>query len=217
MIQDTVSKLKELQIRANQVVAEYASSKKSLSDLYDIRSSKIEEQERLQKDEDILQKTMSLFKNLSEQENEKSKNLFIALVNFGLHSIFGEDVSFDLEMKQYATGTFYSPILIKNGEQEDIMSSGGGILDIVSFLCRIVVLVSFYTKESRVLRLDEPFKNLSKEYREKAVILMGQLSEQFGIQFIMVTHIDEFANIPGARVFVTSQKDGRTKYTTQND
>lgn len=207
-----LTQLKELQIRANAISLRYHALKESLNSLYDIRSKKIEEAELLQKDEEILQQTMSLFKNLSEQENEKSKNLFISLVNYGLHSIFGEGVSFDLEMKQYATGTFYSPYLLKDNKPEDIMSSGGGILDIVSFLCRIVVLVSFFPKESRVLRLDEPFKNLSKEYRDKAILLMKELHEQFAVQFIMVTHITEFSEIPGARVFITSKKDGKTTY-----
>lgn len=212
-IEETIKLLEELRPRANFVTSKVAAAKESLNDLYDIRREKIEDVEALSKEEDILQKTMSLFKTLSEQENEKSKNLFVSLVNYGLHSIFGSNVSFDLEMKMYATGTFYSPILVKDGNKEDLMSSGGGILDIVSFLCRIVVLVSFFSKDSRVLRLDEPFKNLSKEYREKAIFLMKELSSQFGIQFIMVTHIAEFAEIPGAKVFKTSKTKGITSYS----
>ena len=208
-----VERVKKLQVRASNITHQFLSTKKALDDLYDMRKFKIEEQERLKKDEETLQRTMSLFKNLSERENEKSKNLFVSLVNYGLHAVFGENVSFDLEQKIYQTGVFYSPVLIKDGKQEDLMSSGGGILDIVSFLCRIVVLVSFYTKESRVLRLDEPFKNLSREYWDAATRLISELSDQFHIQIIMVTHLAFLRDIPGAKVFQTSKdSQGHTVY-----
>lgn len=203
----------ELFIRAKTLVDRIESEKLALSNLLDTRTLKIEELEKLQSSEQILQRVMLLFKNLSESENEKSKNMFISLINHGLHSIFGSSVSFDLERKDYATGTFYSPVLLKDGKQEDLWSSGGGILDIVSFLCRIVILVSFYTKDSRVLRLDEPFKNLSKEYREKATQLIKQLSDQFEIQFIFTTHVPEYVDIEGAKVFKAERKDGSTTYT----
>jgi DNA repair exonuclease SbcCD ATPase subunit len=212
-IADTIAKLKGLQPRSSAVVASYQSAKGALADAYEIRKTKIEEQERLQKEEEILQQTMQLFKNLSEEESEKSKNMFISLVNYGLHSIFGDFVSFDLDLKVYATGVFYGPVLIKNGKREDLMSSGGGILDIVSFLCRIVVLVAFYPRDARVLRLDEPFKNLSAEYRPKAIELMSELSKQFDIQLLIVTHLDELAATPGAKIFKTTKKNDRTQYT----
>lgn len=188
------------------------SQNKALSYLYDIRARKITDKEIYDKQERELQRVLLLFKNLSEQENEKSRMIFISLINHGLNSIFGNGIKFDLERKDYQTGTFYFPVLLKDGKKEDLLASGGGILDIVSFLCRIVVLVSFFKEDSRVLRLDEPFKNLSVEYRQKAVDLIKQLSERFQIQFIFSTHIDEYTDIEGARVFKTVKKDGTTTY-----
>jgi DNA repair exonuclease SbcCD ATPase subunit len=206
-------RLEQLKHRASKVAIDVNARKGSLDKLYDMRRDSIQKKEDLEKKESLLQKTMSLFKTLSEAENEKSKNVFINLINFGLRSIFGEGVKFDLERKDYATGTFYSPILVKNGEKEEIFSSGGGVIDVVSFLCRVVVLVSFYKKSQRVLRLDEPFKNLSVEYREKALSLIKQLSDQFDIQFIMVTHLTWLKEVEGAVIYKVSKgEDGYSRY-----
>ena len=124
-------------------------------------------------------------------------------------------VKFDLERKQYATGTFYFPVLIKDGKQEAIFSLGGGILDLVSFLCRVVVLVSFYPANARVLRLDEPFKNLSVEYRPSTASLIEALSEQFNIQLIMVTHMSFLTELKDSSIFKTEMTKEGTKYTKE--
>ncbi len=210
---DLKERLHTIRHRAKTVSVEVKARKGSLDKLYALRAKAISEKEENEKKEALLQKTMALFKTLSETETEKSKTVFVKLINYGLHAIFGEGVEFDLERKDYATGTFYAPMLVKSGNEEDLFSSGGGILDIVSFLARVVVLTSFYRKDQRVLRLDEPFKNLSAQYRPKAVELLQRLSDTFDIQIIMVTHDPLYASIPGATVYqVSAGVDGYSKY-----
>lgn len=203
-----------LRHRAKKVSVDVNAKKGSLDNLYDLRAKTIQEKEDLEKKEALMQKTMALFKTLSEAENEKSKQVFVRLINFGLNAIFGEGIKFSLERKDYATGTFYSPVLVKNGVEEDLFSSGGGVLDMVSFLARIVLITAFYKKEQRVLRLDEPFKYLSAKYRPKAIELIQQLSETFGVQIIMITHDPAFAQTPNATVYnVGTNEQGYSTYT----
>jgi len=40
--------------------------------------------------------------------------------------------------------------------------------------------------------LDEPFKNLSTEYRDAVCRLLEELSKKLNIQFLIVTHIPDF-------------------------
>lgn len=202
-----------LKQRAKSIQTSISAKKKSISDTEFLISMRNQEIEARKKDNEELQKTMELFKFLSEQENERSKQLFISLVNHGLEAIFGSDTQFDLDRKQYATGTFYFPVLVKDGKREAIFSSGGGVLDIVSFLCRIVVIVSFYPVSSRVLKLDEPFKNLSAEYREKAALLIEKLCSDFNIQLIMVTHEKFLKELKGSCLFKAEKVDNVTSYT----
>jgi DNA repair exonuclease SbcCD ATPase subunit len=71
-----------------------------------------------------------------------------------------------------------------------VFSSGGGLLDITSFALRI----SFWhlNQNRNVMIFDEPMRFLSKELVPKAVEMVRMLSEKLGIQFIIVSHIEDF-------------------------
>lgn len=204
--------ISSLEVRTQSLAKQFDKLSASISNLQTLIDCK--NYELIQQKEDILvlQKTMELFKALVEEEAEKSKNMFLTIINYGLNAIFGERIKFDLELKQYATGSFYFPVLIKDGVKEAVFSSGGGLLDIISFLCRIVVLVAFYKEDERVLKLDEPFRNLSEEYRDKTALLLKHLSDRFKIQFIIVTHMEFLKELEGATVYRTDQVDGITTY-----
>ena len=81
----------------------------------------------------------------------------------------------------------------RNGEQFDpLLAAGGGVLAVACFALRLSVL--YLTKQSvrPIMILDEPFVQLSVEYRERMAALLEELSDRFGFQFIMVTHSTEF-------------------------
>lgn len=40
--------------------------------------------------------------------------------------------------------------------------------------------------------LDEPFSQVSKEYREAMATLLERTAEEFGMQYIIITHSPEF-------------------------
>ncbi len=44
----------------------------------------------------------------------------------------------------------------------------------------------------KLLVLDEPFRHLSAGYRPAARVLIEKLASETGIQFVVVTHDDEF-------------------------
>jgi DNA repair exonuclease SbcCD ATPase subunit len=46
------------------------------------------------------------------------------------------------------------------------------------------------------LVLDEPFKFVSSGYRENLVALLAELSEEFGLQVILITHLPELMAFP---------------------
>lgn len=72
-----------------------------------------------------------------------------------------------------------------------LSSSGGGVIDVASFALRVACLMLHRPRLSRVLVLDEPFKYVSTQYRDNVRKMLEELSEDMGIQFIMVTHSEE--------------------------
>lgn len=78
----------------------------------------------------------------------------------------------------------------RNGMLVDPMSaSGGGVVDVAAFALRVACLTLQKDLE-QVLVLDEPFKFLSKEYRPRVRQLLETLSQELGVQILMITHLD---------------------------
>jgi DNA repair exonuclease SbcCD ATPase subunit len=67
-------------------------------------------------------------------------------------------------------------------------SRGGGVVDIVSLALRIVILELYTPRIDGPLMLDEPTKQLSKEFSDRAAELLRAISERTGRQIILVTH-----------------------------
>ena len=76
-------------------------------------------------------------------------------------------------------------------EVDPMTASGGGVVDVASFALRLSCLVLSKPPINRILILDEPFKFLSEDYRERVRILLETLSKEMKTQIILVTHIEE--------------------------
>ena len=74
---------------------------------------------------------------------------------------------------------------------QDIDCVPGGHSDIIDIIIRILVLKGC-NKEQRVLILDEPFKNISHNFRIKFFRFFKQLCEKFDIQLNLVSHETEY-------------------------
>lgn len=81
---------------------------------------------------------------------------------------------------------------MRDGIELDPMSStGGGVVDVASFALRIAALLMQKPAGRLLLILDEPFRFVSEEYRDRVKDLVEELSKELGIQFIIVTHMKE--------------------------
>jgi hypothetical protein len=67
-----------------------------------------------------------------------------------------------------------------------------GVVDVVCFALRLAIWGLL--RCDRVLVLDEPFKNISAEYIDRACAFVHTISKKLEFQFIIITHIPEFKN-----------------------
>jgi len=72
-----------------------------------------------------------------------------------------------------------------------INNTSGGNRDIIDIIIRILIIKQF-PENQRVLILDEPMKDLSKDLREPFFKFLKSIAESFSIQLIMVSHEDEY-------------------------
>lgn len=112
-----------------------------------------------------------------------------------LAAIFGDGAyelkcSFDVKRNK----TEASFILCRDGiELENPQdAAGGGVVDVVAFALRCANIRFRRIPLRPLLVLDEPFKWLSKEHRPAVRQMIEEMSEELGIQFIIVTHDPEY-------------------------
>jgi DNA repair exonuclease SbcCD ATPase subunit len=100
-------------------------------------------------------------------------------------------------------------LLLKTEDMEldPLSASGGGVVDVVSFALRVAAYSLQRPKVRPVLLLDEPFTHLSAQLFPKACNLLKQISEELGIQLIIITHEEALMDCAD-KVFQISLRKG---------
>jgi ABC-type branched-subunit amino acid transport system ATPase component len=126
----------------------------------------------------------------------------------GLTSVFGEQVQLKLNQVVKARRVEVE-ISVKTGDLETpIMDArGGGMAAVAGFLLKVTRLL-LTRGARRIIVADEPFSQLSSDYAPKVAEFLAELCEQTGLQIIMVTHDDAFAEAAD-RVIRLKTKDGK--------
>ena len=151
------------------------------------RRSLIETNDQLTNSEDA-QKVIQI---VASSVQELAHNKIADVVSKCLESIFDEPYKFKIKFERKRGKTEAKLLFERNGlEVDPLTASGGGVIDIASFALRLACLVLTRPPIRRLMVSDEPFRFISSEYRSRVKALLETLSEEMGIQFIQVTHID---------------------------
>ena len=109
-----------------------------------------------------------------------------------LKAVFDDPYEFRIEFERKRGKTEAKLRFSRDGLDVDpLTASGGGMIDVAAFALRAACVLLHRPRLSRVIVLDEPFKFVSEHYRENVRAMLESMSEDLGIQIIMVTHIKE--------------------------
>ena len=141
-----------------------------------------------------MEKADRIIQEVAKETQNTIKEKIEVLVQMAIDSVFGPGETFKILFTQKRGRTEAELLLIgPNGEEiPPSLSSGGGLLDIISFALRLACHAIKKPATRRVLVLDEPFRFLDKARKERAAEMLEQLSHKTGMQIIMVTHDDAF-------------------------
>lgn len=149
-----------------------------------------------QKQHTILLEARSLCNGVLVDTQNSIKTYVENIVSNALQTIFQEDYTFEVEFdvkRNQPEASFY---LVHKGLRlpVDGSSSGGGILDVISVILRIVA--GQMRGNSNLYILDEPAKYLKNVEQEKALgEVLHRLADDLDLQIIMVTHSPHIADI----------------------
>jgi len=149
----------------------------------------------LEEEVSLLDKVSSLFKHLLDSLLEEKKQEIQKLVTYGLKTVFtDQDLRFhiNIEPKYNTIYTNFRTEQVGVAEGDVLDSFGGGVVNIESFLLRIITL--FQTKLTPFLFLDETFSHVSGEYVENTSALLSNVCKQLGLTIALITHKEDMLN-----------------------
>lgn len=136
------------------------------------------------------------------------KDFIEEVVSLGLKTVFGDDYGFVIEYEIKRNKSEAKPFVTKGGEQFDPKDEcGGGVIDVAALGLRMALWALAEDKPEPVLVLDEPGRFVSKDRIDKFGAMLKEFSAMFGVQIIMVTHMDSLAQLADAS-FVVTQTNG---------
>lgn len=171
--------------KANKIVAEAAHQRKRWGENHRARRKAKAEYRNALGAREIIQNTAA--------EVQRAAHASIAaIVSRCLEAIFDEPYKFKIhfEMKRGRTEARLA-FLRDESEIDPLTASGGGVVDVAAFALRLACLALSKPALRRVIVMDEPFRFLSAGYRPNIRELLEGLSEDLGVQIIMVTHIED--------------------------
>lgn len=138
---------------------------------------------------------------IEQVQHVQLKEKVEGLVTFALRTIFEREIKFEVEFD--ARGHQAEARFRVRDERDNALSirtaHGGGLLVVASFVLRVVVLLSIRPALRPLIVMDEPFGHVSEQYREKLIEFVRNMAESAGLQFLLVTHLQDLAAIGDKR------------------
>jgi len=146
---------------------------------------------------------------LVAQETQKQLEFHINdLVTMALSIVFDDPYELAVRFEERRGKTEADLLFLRGGELIDPMGeSGGGAVDVAAFALRVAMWVLQKPRTRNTFILDEPFRFVSRDIQPKASEMLRRISEQLGIQIIMVSHSEDLIEC-AHRVFRVGQKSG---------
>lgn len=119
-----------------------------------------------------------------------------AIASEGLRQVFGGDLEVKIEPSRRADMSAIHFRLIKDGQEEDIMDGqGGGYINVIALLLRVLLILAARPLLRRLLVLDEPFAMVSLEFRHGLAEMLAALVDRLEFQAIIITQEREYIDV----------------------
>jgi DNA repair exonuclease SbcCD ATPase subunit len=150
----------------------------------------------------------NLLKTIGEQQREKTISTFERVITLALKEIFDSEYTFKIEVVADKRVSTKFKLIKGDMEMELLTAVGGGVVNVVSFVLKVLILSSVRPKRQQVMFLDEQFNNVSEDYRPRVANLLKSFSDHLGMQFTLITHQQEFTDAADVVYNLSKGQDG---------
>jgi hypothetical protein len=162
-----------------------------------------------------VERAAALLSSLVEGEQAQTLTVVEELVTEGLQSIFGPEYEFKMLVDRKRSQVSIDFRLITHWPDRDHVTPlagarGGGLLAVIGFVLRVVLLSLFKERSRLMLVLDESFGQVSSEYTEPLMHFVKKLIDELGVQVVMVTHDPAWLEVAD-RAYRFRMSEGQTR------
>ncbi len=163
------------------------------------------------------EKAQKVIQEVAKKTQEQIRFHIEDIVSMALSTIFPNPYEFKLDFVIKRNKTECNLWFERDGERiKPIDCSGGGVVDVTSLALRIALWNLRLSEKNNTIILDEPVKFVSKDLIDRVGEVLKKLSKKLGIQFIIVTHINELIDCAD-KVIKVIQKDGVSSVIIQKE
>jgi len=166
---------------------------KLLGELDSVKRQHKEEKRNLKQVEEELEHTkeaQTITQQVAQMVQQQAHKRIEGVVSKCLEAVFEDEYGFKIRFERKRGRTEANLLLLRHGHEiEDVLDAdSGGVIDTAALALRLACIVLAKPHLRRIIIMDEPFRNLDLQNRERIRILLEELAEDFKVQFIIITH-----------------------------
>jgi DNA repair exonuclease SbcCD ATPase subunit len=173
-------------------------------------STLLQEKKQQSKKLHVYEQAKEVIREVGMRTQEKLQYHISDITSLALEAVFPDPYKLEVEFVQRRNKTECDIYFSRGDSRVDpLTASGGGAVDVAAFALRIASWSLRKPHTIPTIILDEPMRFVSEDLQEQASMMLKEISEKLGIQFIIVTHEQTIAAYSD-KVF-TVRKNGKTK------
>jgi DNA repair exonuclease SbcCD ATPase subunit len=173
-------------------------------------STLLQEKKQQSKKLHVYEQAKEVIREVGMRTQEKLQYHISDITSLALEAVFPDPYKLEVEFVQRRNKTECDIYFSRGDSRVDpLTASGGGAVDVAAFALRIASWSLQKPHTIPTIILDEPMRFVSEDLQEQASMMLKEISEKLGIQFIIVTHEQTIAAYSD-KVF-TVRKNGKTK------
>lgn len=197
--------------------------KKEVDQIYSVvcllKKAKEQEVERVAKEsaeldalQQLLTKCIEVFRSVANNRREVLKARLERLLSYGLQVVYERPYKLIVEYKKWGAGDR----VYLNVDDGIVMNEiqrfrGGGLVEVTSFLVRLMILAMYKPSQRRLFMIDEPFGAVSNDRLAALSELLQELTKKLNTQLLLVTQnpaMQEHAD----KIFSVRKVEGQSRF-----
>ncbi len=181
---------------------------------YDILSDSISECEKALEEKNVrlqdVEEARNIINTIAQKIQKKVSDTVTGQATEALRAVYGDEYKLKLEYEtKRGKSEAQLNVLFRDMPMNIRRDVGGGIVDLTAFAMRLVLWRLGSPRTEAELLLDEPFKFISRDKLEGAIVLLQKVSQRLNVQMIIVTHMGQLVEA-GDCAFDVSLKGSRS-------